>query len=97
MAPASALVSTNAAASPPVQWRVRDVQAATVEVSVWVAARQGQVVATDARHFSVTLPASAVPEFLQRFSSAAGKAGWMAASTEETFPLTLQLELVPSE
>ena len=107
-APASAPVSKSAAAPASVQWRVRDVQAAVAEVNTWVAAKHGQVIAVDARRFSVTLPASAVPEFLQRFSSVIlrseveGQAGMRAGARPDSAPadrpqVTLSLELVPSE
>ena len=95
LAPASAPAPTHAAAPPAIQWRVRDVTAAAAEVNTWVAAKQGQIVATDAHHLSVTLPASAVPEFLQRFSSST--LDGRAADQADHAQVTLSLELVPSE
>ena len=54
------------------QWRVADFAAAASEVSAWVSARQGLAVATNDHHLSIKLPSSAVPDFLQQFTTEPG-------------------------
>jgi hypothetical protein len=75
-----------------VQWRVADVAAAASQVSAWVSARQGWAVATNEHHLSVKLPALAVPEFLQRFTTDPPP----APSADQPVWITISLELVAS-
>jgi hypothetical protein len=62
-------------------------------VSEWVGARQGWAVATNAHHLSITLPASAVPEFLQQFATDPPP----APSADQPIWITISLELVRTE
>ena len=96
LAPVLAPMSNNGPL-PSLQWRVRDVVAAAAELNAWVAERHGQALAMDARHFSITLPASAVPEFLRRFSSAERAGGAAGGFVDADSRRTFLLELVPSE
>ena len=88
-APAAA---TSALGPLQVQWRVADFAAAIAQVSEWVAARQGFAVATNDHHLSIKLPASAVVEFLQRFSTNPPPA---PPEVAEPIWLTISLELLP--
>jgi hypothetical protein len=90
-------------------WRVADPTAALSQVSEWVSARSGTVLTQDARHLTIRLAASDVPEFLQRFSTPP-PARELASSRLDELAVTggaapaappslvsISLELLPSE
>ena len=74
-------------------WQVTDVAAATAQVTEWVAAHEGVVVAPDDHHLSVTLPASDVPQFLAQFSTPPIS----ELLRSDASRITISLELVSSQ
>lgn len=73
------IVAEKVAVSPAIiqaAWQVTDNAAATAEMTEWVRAKDGSVVISDTRRLTITLPASAMADFLQRFP------GVMSASRE---------------
>ncbi len=51
----------------PAIWKVTDTAAAKAEITEWVRTKDGIVVISDAQHLAITLPASAMTDFVRRF------------------------------
>jgi len=59
--------SISSVSSIPAAWKVTDTAAAKAEMTEWVRTKDGTVMVNDAQHLTITLPASAMTDFVRRF------------------------------